>query len=323
MRRGLVYLIILAGVVVVFAGAAEISLRSATCMACHRQEASFSRWMAGRLVAEKKGFSHELIACADCHISGSPEGTVMSRLRGLLHAVTYIVPQLDPRRGEVSGIFDRTRVPTENCQYCHLAAQFRKAVYLKDLPEGLKEIGLLMDHRKHVLAREDTCAKCHEQYKNEAAAADKGVNYAEVNHMSCDSCHTRSSHAYRSGRLLPLTEAEYAKAREEAWDRLSTNPRWMVAMPSEQTCKRCHNGKIHYKTRIFPADCREGKNLEECLKCHPLMTKEYFERYLRERDKPTSASNRDDSGEIDSSRIVLNERACTDIGHGSDSFQEH
>ena len=323
MRRSFVYLIVLAGVVAVLAGTAELSLRSATCMVCHRQEASFSRWMAERLVAEKKGFSHELIACADCHISGSPEGTVMSKLRGLLHVVTYFVPQLDPRRGEVSGLFDRTRVPTENCQYCHLAAQVRKAVYLKDLPEGLKEIGLVMDHRKHVLAREDTCAKCHEQYKNEASRADKGVNYSEVNHMACDSCHTRASHAYRSGRLLPMTRAQYSNARGEAWDRLSTNPRWMVAMPSEQTCRRCHNGNIHYKTKIFLADCREGKNREDCLKCHPLMTKEYFERYLRERDKSTSASNPDNSGKAVSPRIALTNRGHTDIRSLSDRLQEH
>jgi len=323
MRRGLVYVIALAAILAVLVGAAELSIRSATCMACHRQEASFSLWMIDRLGAEKKGFSHELIACADCHIAGSPAGTFKSKLRSLLHAVTYFVPQLDPRRGEVSGLFDRTQVPTENCQYCHLASQVRKAVYLKDLPDGLKEIGLVMDHRKHVLAREDTCARCHEQYKNEATPADKTVNYAEVNHMSCDSCHTRASHAYRSGRLIPMSQAQYAKAREEAWDRLSTNPRWMVAVPSEQACKRCHNGNIHYKTRIFPADCREGRNFENCLKCHPLMTKEYFEQYLRERDKPASASNRKIPVETVSPRFALTDRASTQIGPSSDSLQEH
>jgi len=91
--------------------------------------------------------------------------------------------------------------------------------------------------------------------------------------------------------MLPIPEQEYLNAREAAWKRLSTNPRWMVGIPSEQTCRRCHNGKIHYKTQIFVADCRDGKNYENCLKCHPLMTKEYFEQYRKEREKVEAASN--------------------------------
>jgi len=289
MRRGFYYVIAVVAVLIVVAATAEVSLRSAACMACHTQEASFSRWMTERLKAEKKGFSHELIACADCHMLGSPAGTVMSRLRALLHAVTYLVPQIDPRRPQVSGIFERTRVPLANCQYCHLASQVRKTVHLKDLPHGLKEIGLVMDHRKHVLARDDTCAKCHERYKDNAAQADKGVNYAEVNHLACDSCHVFASHSYRKGHLLPMTNMQYASAKDDAWKTLSANPRWMVAIPAEKSCRRCHNGQVHYKTKIFLADCREGKSLENCRKCHPLMTQEYFDKYLRERENATSA----------------------------------
>lgn len=300
MRRGFYYIVAIVVVLVVVAATAEVSLRSAACMACHTQEASFARWMTDRLKAEKKGFSHELIACADCHMPGSPAGTVMSRLRALLHAVTYLVPQIDPRRPQVSGIFERTRVPAENCQYCHLASQVRKTVHLKDLPQGLKEIGLAMDHRKHVVARDDTCAKCHERYKNGAAQADKGVNYAEVNHLACDSCHVFASHSYRKGHLLPMTTKQYASAKDDAWKSLSGNPRWMVAIPAEKSCKRCHSGQIHYKTKIFLADCREGKNLENCLKCHPLMTKEYFDKYLREREKATSAERKTGTDGTDS-----------------------
>jgi nitrate/TMAO reductase-like tetraheme cytochrome c subunit len=69
MGRGVWY-IVAVGLVIIVAvgGTGEYSVRSATCMACHSQEASFAQWMAGRLKAEKKGFAHELIACADCHI---------------------------------------------------------------------------------------------------------------------------------------------------------------------------------------------------------------------------------------------------------------
>jgi Outer membrane cytochrome MtrC/MtrF-like, domains II/IV len=301
MSRGVWYIIAAALVIIVVVGAAgDYSLRSGTCMACHSQEASFARWMAGRLKADKKGFSHELIACADCHIEGSAAGTLTSRLRGLFHIVTYMVPQLDPRRAQAVELFNRARIPSENCQYCHLAAIYRKEVYLRDLPPGLKKIGLVMDHRKHVLARDDTCAKCHERYKEQGTSqADKTVTYTEVNHLGCDSCHTSASHAYRAGRLLPMSDQEYLAARQVAWNKLATNPRWMVALPSEKSCSRCHNGKIHYKTKIFLADCRKDKNFENCVKCHPLMTKEYFEQYRKDREKMALDANNESTGSQD------------------------
>lgn len=302
MPRAVWYIIGIVVVVVLVGAAGEVSVRSTTCMACHRQEANFADWMGGRLKADKRGFAHELLGCADCHILGAPGRTVMSRFRGMLHIATYLVPQIDPRQQRISHLFTKTQVPRENCQYCHLGSQYRKAVYLKDLPAGLKKIGLQMDHHKHVLAREDTCARCHERYKDGSSVADKNVNYAEVNHLACDSCHTVASHSYRSGLIMPILDKQYKSAREEAWDKLGTNPRWMIAMPTEKSCGRCHNGKIHFKEVIFLADCRVGKNYENCLKCHPLMTKEYFEKYLRERERTESASS-DKPAPVDSDRI--------------------
>ncbi len=139
MSRGVWYIVALVLVIIIVVGiAGEYSLRSVTCMACHSQEASFAQWMAARLKADKKGFSHELIACADCHIEGTAAGTLVSRLRGLFHVVTYVVPQIEPRRAQVAELVNRARIPSENCQYCHLAAIYRKEVYLRDLPPAYK-----------------------------------------------------------------------------------------------------------------------------------------------------------------------------------------
>jgi hypothetical protein len=296
MIRGIGIVIAVIAVILVAVAAADFSTRTATCMACHTREASFADWMGHRLKAQKKGFSHELIACAACHMEGGAQGTLMSGFRGLLHVVTYLVPQIDPRRPRVSGLFTQTRIPSQNCQYCHYGSLYKKAVSLKDLSPGLKKIGLVMDHRKHVLERDDTCAQCHERYKAKLAGkADKEVAYTEVNHLGCDSCHTYASHAYRSGRLLPLTEKKYREVREKTWHALSVNPRWMVAIPSEKTCSRCHDGKIHFKKRIFNANCRTGDKFENCVKCHPLMTRQYFEEYRRERHKLSSVSAQRDT----------------------------
>ncbi len=284
MSRGILYISIIVIVLAAVFGAGEISLRSSSCMSCHEQQAAYAHWMGQRLVAEKRGFAHELLACADCHIKGAPEGAMTSRFRGLGHVLTYLAPQIDPRQPQVSGLFNQTRIPSENCEYCHLGAIQRKAMLVKDMPKGLKEIGLAMDHRKHVFARNDTCAKCHERYKDSnPLLADKMVTYTEVNHMACDSCHTTASHAYRRGRIMPMSPVQFTEAKDDAWRWLSKNPRWMIGIPTEQSCKQCHNGKIHYKTKIFLADCKTGQDYETCVKCHPLMSKEYFEKYKRER----------------------------------------
>jgi nitrate/TMAO reductase-like tetraheme cytochrome c subunit len=277
MGKGFTYIFILLGVFIIAISAAELSSRSITCMACHTQEAQYREWMQGRLASEKKGFSHELISCADCHILGSPERTVASKFRSLSHAISNIVPQIDPRKPEVSGLFNRTRIASENCKSCHAGAVRRKAMLKKDMPSELQKIGLQMDHRKHVISSTDTCAKCHERYKPELSQADKSVTFTEVNHLACDSCHTMASHSYRKGLILPISEGQFQAAKDNAWQDLSRNPRWMVSIPTEQSCRRCHNGQVHYKTPIFLADCRQGQDYETCKKCHPLMTKEYFE----------------------------------------------
>jgi len=322
MPRAAWYIIGIVVVVVLVGAAGELSVRSVTCMACHQQEANFATWMSGRLKADKKGFAHELLGCADCHILGAPGKTVTSRFRGLLHVATYVVPQLDPRQERASHLFTKTRVPMENCQYCHLAAQSRKAVYLKDLTPGLEKIGLQMDHHKHVLARDDTCARCHDRYKNGASVADRNVNYAEVNHLACDSCHSVASHSYRSDLIMPISEQQYTTARQAAWDKLATNPRWMIPIPTERTCARCHNGQMHFKEVIFLADCRKGKNYDNCVKCHPLMTRDYFDRYLKEREKTESASRQreGDSGPMDLSSLTTGDASSGKIlvSHGAD-----
>ncbi|MFH0960594.1 MAG: hypothetical protein V1897_18050, partial [Pseudomonadota bacterium] len=150
MRGGFGYFLIGVLILALALAMGEISIRSFSCKVCHQRQAEYAHWMSSQLKDKNKGFSHELIACADCHIEGSPQNTGLSRGRALLHVISYLVPQIDPRQTQTTGFIYKTRIPSANCEFCHLAAIYRKAVYLKDLPEGLREIGLVMDHRKHV-----------------------------------------------------------------------------------------------------------------------------------------------------------------------------
>ena len=108
MRGGYGYLLIGFFVVALASASAEVSIRSFSCKACHQRQADYVHWMTDQLKIQNKGFSHELIACADCHIEGSPQNSILSRGRALLHAVTYLVPQIDPRQPQTSGLFRET-----------------------------------------------------------------------------------------------------------------------------------------------------------------------------------------------------------------------
>ncbi|MFH0960122.1 MAG: hypothetical protein V1897_15625, partial [Pseudomonadota bacterium] len=73
--------------------------------------------------------------------------------------------------------------------------------------------------------------------------------------------------------------------------------------------------KIHYKTKIFLSDCRVGNNYENCRKCHPTMTREFFERYIRDRESGNlaekSLNGHDSPGKSSSNNVTLTS------GHGS------
>ena len=70
MRGGYGYLLIGFFVVALASASGEVSIRSFSCKACHQRQADYVRWMTDQLKIQNKGFSHELIACADCHIEG-------------------------------------------------------------------------------------------------------------------------------------------------------------------------------------------------------------------------------------------------------------
>jgi hypothetical protein len=150
-----------------------------------------------------------------------------------------------------------------------------------DLPVTLKEIGLAMGHRKHYETANKECAICHLRHKVKGGKLqeDKGVNYREYSHMTCDSCHKYVAHAYKKFEDIASSNVSRDEARRKAWTDLNKNPRWKVDIPSEESCRRCHNGKVHFKKLIFLADKIRDNNYKNCLQCHPAMTPEFFNSY--------------------------------------------
>lgn len=278
-KKGRLLIPVIGVVIVLFVALLGVhySDRSQSCELCHSKEARYTNW----LIADKaqEGFSHDQIACADCHFEGASERGVSSKIKGLTHTISNLVPLIDPRKPRmVNPVVEG--IPSKNCIYCHVSFDKIDEMNEYDLPEDLKEIGLAMGHKKHYETALNECAACHERFKlkDGKLVEDKGVNYKEYSHMTCDSCHKYIAHAYKKFENL-TSNITYDEAVQKAWVDLNRNTRWKVDIPSEEDCRRCHNGKIHFQQEIFLADKIKDDNYENCLKCHPSMTRKYFDEY--------------------------------------------
>lgn len=257
--------------------ALDYSVRSESCESCHRTEARYSDWLIGEKA--KEGFSHDQIACADCHFEGAPQGLLSAKFKSAAHAVSNIIPFLDPRESRmVSPVVER--IPSANCRLCHLSFDKINEMHPDELPDNLKEIGLAMEHEKHSRIAVEECAGCHERFKAKDGELfeDKGVNYREYSHMTCDSCHKYVAHAYKKFENLS-SNVPYDEAIQSAWGDLNKNRRWRVDIPSEKSCRRCHSGKFHFQKKIFLADKIADDNYQNCVKCHPSMTRDFFKEF--------------------------------------------
>ena len=253
------------------------SIRSNSCELCHVREAGYARWLIGQ--KGRYGFSHDQIACADCHFEGAVRGLLSAKIKGVGHVIKNIVPLIDPREGPVKPVVEK--IPAENCRYCHFSFDKIDEMDKGDLPPSLREIGLAMGHRKHYETANNECTICHVRFKMKEGKLqeDKAVNYGEYSHMTCDSCHRYVAHAYKKFEDITFSNIPYDKAVQRAWVDLNKNTRWKVDIPSEESCRRCHNGKFHFKKMIFLADRIRDNDYTNCLRCHPSMTPEFFNRY--------------------------------------------
>ncbi|MDP8256485.1 MAG: NapC/NirT family cytochrome c [Candidatus Alcyoniella australis] len=178
----------------------------------------------------------------------------------------------------------RMQAPREGPQYadelclrCHykiLETDEIKGQRLLELSDRLRVIGLRFSHQRHFQVRAWTpelerrleqinlgqiqveheeleflqrarlghCAQCHDRFYADPSNADKNVNLYTSNPMSCAACHLDADPQNHPGKVLGL--------------------------PSERSCRRCHNGVLHGRMRMFLADM-DSEDKQPCVKCHP------------------------------------------------------
>jgi len=117
------------------------------CRSCHLMEEGYQAW---------KNSSHYEVKCVECHTNPGFKGYLEAKIAGLRQASIYFTNSPEPPGTEVF----HAEVGNEHCIECHNAINQINGVAKKDLPDRLKEIGLVIGHRAHIEARVK-CATCH------------------------------------------------------------------------------------------------------------------------------------------------------------------
>ncbi len=259
------------------------SERSGFCLTCHRTEGVYKNLDLD--ASYHVSYKEKNEACIACH---SDKSLGMSARAGAHEMKTFLgnVTAMELYAFEV---FDETDYDAR-CLSCHTDVLEKKGIDAAALPATLKKIGLSYEHFVHMAYKEFSaeeheelqnlqkkkhggglseeeaerlallekvqranCAECHERTKvraNGETFEDKSINYAARNPMLCAACHYE----------IALVEHPGKKRGQ---------------LPSEESCRRCHDGKLHGgNLRIFLADCENGTDRDNCIKCHPFYGQE-------------------------------------------------
>ncbi len=189
----------------------------ATCTHCHK-DSSFNK------VYENSSHGEKGVDCFSCHVDGNILTNIKNKIIGL-----------------ASFSFSKTHLATyakdENCLKCHEAIGHFNYVAKEALPEKLKDIGLTINHKRHIELR-DSCLACHAKRKLPMNPVFKFIQAKDP--MGCAACHNNIAHAVPS--------------------KYETN------YPTEDQCGYCHGKE---KKCPLLKNISDVKDKTRCTECHP------------------------------------------------------
>jgi len=243
------------------------------CQKCHAVRGPF---VAVNLESRShKPFKDNQIGCMECHRDKDFYDWA-GRTAAAFGRVVQDYTNPEAVRYEVPESEDDAR-----CLRCHYKILEDNDMKLLELSGKLKLIGLRFEHDRHYAIRSydqkeqerlealssssggdltdeeaeekefllkvrySNCAICHEPNKSTADGerfVDKTVNYFTSNPMTCHSCHKDAIPRAHPGKKLSL--------------------------PTEESCRWCHNGRLHGMISFFNAD-KNDRDRTACVKCHP------------------------------------------------------
>ena len=217
-RRTVTFLLVAVGVFAL-AGTAAIPLTNHPdfCASCHTIRPSVESW---------KTSSHKDVTCVDCHVRPGLHGFIEDKvLAGLGDvAITFFGTPTEPHNLQA-------HVGSDVCISCHRAILRVSEKPPRDLPSPVKDVGLIMSHRKHM-----------------DAFIERGEG------EGCTTCHSRVVH----GKPVKGYPIVFPRGHIEVDlkphhpDHPKDSVLWKSALAD---CARCHDGKSTYAGKVLSKQC--------------------------------------------------------------------
>jgi cytochrome c nitrite reductase small subunit len=187
------------------------------CAGCHTIAPSYESWAKS---------SHKEVSCVACHVRSGVEGWLHDKvLAGAKDTAIYLLgTPTDPHNLKAS-------VSSEVCLSCHRHILRVSEIASRDLPSPVKDVGLIMNHRRHMQAfkargQGEGCTTCHSGVVHDAPIKGYPVVIPR-GHLSAD-----------SKPWYPIyPEGSYLRKR------------------ALRDCFSCHDGKSQHDGHILDQKC--------------------------------------------------------------------
>lgn len=215
--KAVLLLAILAGAAVLGGVAVPLTNHPKFCASCHNIRPSYESWTAS---------THKEVTCVACHVRPGIEGFIHDKAwAGTKDVAIYLFgTPTDPHNLQAT-------VSSEVCLGCHRAILRVSEIAARDLPPPVKDVGLVMSHRKHMEA---------------FAKREKGEG--------CTTCHSRVVHDTPiKGYPVAIPRGHVAADKQPY---LPNHPDGTVLRGKALAdCFRCHDGKTEHEGNVLSRKC--------------------------------------------------------------------
>jgi cytochrome c nitrite reductase small subunit len=215
--QALALAVIIVGAAILAGAAVRLTNFPKFCASCHTIRPSYESWVAS---------THREVTCVDCHVRPGIGGFLHDKVyAGLKDVAIYFL-------GTPTDAHDLYGpVASEVCIGCHHAILRVSEVATRDLPPPVKDVGLIMSHRKHM-----------------EAFAKRGEG------EGCTTCHSRVVHGKPiKGYPIVIPRGHVSEDTKPWFPEHPQGSRLRQAAMAD--CFRCHDGKAQYDGKILSKRC--------------------------------------------------------------------
>ncbi|GKS59150.1 hypothetical protein YTPLAS18_26770 [Nitrospira sp.] len=187
------------------------------CATCHTVAPSYDSWLVS---------SHKDVTCVDCHVRDTVQGWLHDKAYAGTKDVliTLFGAPTAPHN------LDST-VVSETCIACHREILRVSEVAPRDLPAPVKDVGLIMSHRKHM-----------------GAFVQRGQG------EGCTTCHSRVVHGTPVKGYPIVVPRGHVEADNQPYE--PSHPKDSVLYRKAMAdCFRCHDGKTEHAGKVLSRKC--------------------------------------------------------------------